>query len=86
MMSDITICTPDFILQDAHFGMHGGHVPGDGMTMALQKVLGVERGDYMVVRPTGIDAQTCLRWAVVNEIVERDKMIVERAWELPASS
>jgi enoyl-CoA hydratase/carnithine racemase len=81
MMSDITICTPDFILQDDHFGMHGGHVPGDGMTLALQKVLGIKRGNYMSLTLQGIDAETCLRLGAVNEIVERDK-ILDRAWEL----
>jgi enoyl-CoA hydratase/carnithine racemase len=81
MMSDITICTPDFILQDDHFGMHGGHVPGDGMTMALQKVLGIKRGNYMSLTLQGIDAETCLTLGAVNEIVPRDQ-INARAWEL----
>jgi len=81
MMSDITLCTPDFILQDDHFVMKGGHVPGDGMTLALQKVLGIKRGNYMSYTNQGIDAETCLRLGAVNEIVERDQ-IVERAWDL----
>ena len=79
MMSDITICTPDFILQDDHFGMRGGHVPGDGMTMALQKVLGIKRGNYMSLMLKGIDAKTCLELGAVNEIVERDQLL-DRAW------
>ena len=53
MMSDITLCTPDFILQDDHFVMKGGHVPGDGMTLALQKVLGIKRGNYMCLHQPG---------------------------------
>jgi enoyl-CoA hydratase/carnithine racemase len=79
MMSDITLCTPDFILQDDHFLM--GHVPGDGMTLALQKILGIKRGNYMSYLNQGIDAETCLRLGAVNEIVEREQ-IVERAWEI----
>ena len=79
MMSDITLCTPDFILQDDHFLM--GHVPGDGMTLALQKILGIKRGNYMSYLNQGIDAETCLRLGAVNEIVERDQ-IVDRAWEI----
>ena len=81
LMSDITLCTPDFILQDDHFVMKGGHVPGDGMTLALQKVLGIKRGNYMSYTNQGIDAEACLRLGAVNEIVERER-IVERAWEL----
>jgi enoyl-CoA hydratase/carnithine racemase len=81
MMSDITICTPDFILQDDHFGMKGGHVPGDGMAMCMQYILGIKRGNYMALTCKGIDAEECLRLGAVNEIAEADK-IVERAWEI----
>src|SRR5512139_3013757 len=81
LMSDITLCTPDFILQDDHFGMHGGHVPGDGMTMCLQKVLGIKRGNYMALTCKAIDAKTCLELGVVNEVVERERLL-DRAWEL----
>ena len=80
-MSDITLCTPDFILQDDHFGMHSGMVPGDGQMMALQVLLGLKRGNYLAYTLKGIDAQTCLELGAVNEIVERDK-ILDRAWEL----
>lgn len=81
MMSDITLCTPDFILQDDHFGMHSGHVPGDGMGLCLQQVLGIKRGNYMMMTCEGIDAQKCLELGVVNEVVEKGK-VVDRAWEL----
>jgi len=81
LMSDITLCTPDFILQDDHFGMHGGMVPGDGQMMALQVLLGLKRGNYLALTTKGIDAKTCLELGAVNEVVERDK-ILDRAWEL----
>lgn len=81
MMSDITLCTPDFILQDDHFGMDSGHVPGDGMGMCLQEILGIKRGNYMMLTCDAMDADTCLELGVVNEVVERDD-IVSRAWEL----
>jgi enoyl-CoA hydratase/carnithine racemase len=81
MMSDITLCTPDFILQDDHFGMNSGHVPGDGMGMCLQEILGIKRGNYAMLTCQGIDAETCLKLGAVNEIVPRET-IVDRAWEL----
>ena len=81
LMSDITLCTPDFVLQDDHFGMHSGMVPGDGQMMALQVLCGLKRGNYLAYTTKGIDAQTCLQLGAVNEIVERDK-ILDRAWEL----
>lgn len=80
MMSDVCFCTPDFILQDDHYGMNGGHVPGDGMGLCLQEILGIKRGNYMMITCGGMDAQQCLEAGVVNEIVEKDK-IVDRAWE-----
>ncbi|MGY0563561.1 MAG: enoyl-CoA hydratase/isomerase family protein [Paraglaciecola chathamensis] len=81
MMSDITLCTPDFVLQDDHFGMDSGHVPGDGMGLCLQEILGVKRGNYMMLTCEAMDAQTCLELGAVNEVVERED-IVDRAWEL----
>ena len=81
LMSDITLCTPDFILQDDHFGMTAGMVPGDGQMMALQVLCGLKRGNYLAYTTDGIDAQTALELGAVNEIVDRDKM-VDRAWEL----
>ena len=81
LMSDITICTPDFILRDGHFGMNSGHVPGDGMGMCLQHVLGIKRGNYMMLTCDSMDAETCLEMGAVNEVVERED-IVDRAWEL----
>ncbi len=80
MMSDVTFCTPDFVLQDDHFGMHGGHVPGDGMMMCLQQVLGLKRAAYMALTCKGLSAQECLELGAVNEIVERDQ-IVQHAWD-----
>ena len=81
MMSDITICTPDFILQDDHYGMDSGHVPGDGMGLCLQEILGIKRGNYAMLTCEGIPAEKCVELGAINEIVERDQ-IVERAWEL----
>ena len=81
LMSDITLCTPDFILRDGHFSMDSGHVPGDGMGLCLQQVLGIKRGNYMMLTSGSMDAAECLELGVVNEVVERDG-IVDRAWEI----
>ncbi len=81
MMSDITLCTPDFVLKDDHYGMDTGHVPGDGMGLCLQEILGIKRGNYMMLTCDAMDAEKCLEMGVVNEVVNRDD-ILERAWEL----
>lgn len=79
LMSDITLCTPDFVLRDDHFG--AGAVPGDCQGLCLQAVLGIKRGAYMMFMVNGIDARTALDWGIVNEVVPREKLL-PRAWEI----
>lgn len=81
MMSDITICSEDFILQDDHYSMNTGHVPGDGMGLCMQELLGIKRGNYLMMMCQGIDAQTCLKMGIVNEVLPKDR-VVDRAWEI----
>jgi len=45
------------------------------MTLAMQKVLGIKRANYMTLTLQGIDAETCLKLGVVNEVVEREKLL-----------
>ena len=81
MMSDITLCTPDFVLQDDHFVHGGGHVPGDGMNFSYRVCLGQKRAAYMAYMEPKIDAETALAWGLLNEIVEHDQLI-PRAYEI----
>lgn len=78
-MSDITICTPDFMVGDDHFG--DATVPGDGQSLALQAALGIKRASYMMYMVHHIDAKTALDWGIVNEVVPKDKLL-PRAWEI----
>ncbi len=79
MMADITLCTPDFRVRDDHFG--DGTVPGDGQGLILQTILGLKRANYMMYMVNSIDAQTCLDWGLVNEVLPREKLL-PRAWEI----
>lgn len=76
---DLTLCTPDSIFREGHFG--AGLVPGDGQYLALRHLLGDKRTNYLVYTQKAVDAETALEWGLVNEVVERDK-ILDRAWEL----
>ncbi len=78
-MSDITLCTPDFILRDDHFG--DATVPGDMQSLIIQAICGLKRGNYMMFMVNGVDAKTCLDWGLVNEILPREKLL-PRAWEI----
>jgi enoyl-CoA hydratase/carnithine racemase len=77
LLSNVTLCTPDFVLRDDHF--KGGVVPGDGMSLCLQGLLGIKRAASMMYTLKSIDAKTCLDWGVVNEVIPRDKLL-GRAW------
>lgn len=78
-LSDITLCVPEFILRDDHFG--DATVPGDAQGLIIQAICGLKRGNYMMFMVNGVDAKTCLDWGLVNEIVPREKLL-DRAWEI----
>ncbi|MBQ9031991.1 MAG: enoyl-CoA hydratase/isomerase family protein [Parasporobacterium sp.] len=85
MLADITICTPDFVLRDDHYTTPPiGHVPGDGMYLAMQHLIGPKRANYFEYFHQEFTAQECVDLGIMNEVVERDK-INDRAWELARS-
>jgi len=79
LMSDVTICDPDYTFSDAHFSRD--MVAGDGMNFALSVAAGVKRANYMSFMEPKIDAKTALEWGIINEIVPHDKLI-SRAYEI----
>jgi enoyl-CoA hydratase/carnithine racemase len=79
IMSDISLCTPDFVVRDDHFG--DMTVPGDGQALVLQNILGLKRANYLMFTVDCIDAQTILDWGMVNEILPKEKLL-PRAWEI----
>jgi len=79
VLCDITLCTPDFVFQDVHF--KGGAVPGDSQGLLLQGMMGIKRAAYAMYLGSGIDAGTALDLGIVNEVLEKDK-ILPRAWEI----
>lgn len=81
IMSDMALCTPDFVIRDDHFLMPPGHVPGDGMFMALQHLIGPKRACAIEYTGCGYDAKKCVDLGIINEVVERDKLL-DRAWEI----
>jgi enoyl-CoA hydratase/carnithine racemase len=79
LLSDITLCTPDFVLRDDHFSAN--FVPGDCQFMCMQMLCGVKRAAYSVYLAKGIDAEKCLEMGVVNEVLPNEKLL-PRAWEI----
>ena len=80
LLSDIVLATPATVFQDKpHFEF--GIVPGDGVHLVWQEVIGTVRGRYFLLTRQELDARTAKEWGAVNEIVPADKLLI-RAREI----
>jgi enoyl-CoA hydratase/carnithine racemase len=80
LLADIVLATPSTVFQDKpHFEF--GIVPGDGVHLLWQEVIGTIRGRYFILTRQELDAQTAKEWGAVNEIVPADKLL-PRAHEI----
>jgi enoyl-CoA hydratase/carnithine racemase len=74
LLADIVLATPSTVFQDKpHFEF--GIVPGDGVHLLWQEVIGTVRGRYFILTRQELDAQTAKEWGAVNEIVPADKLL-----------
>jgi enoyl-CoA hydratase/carnithine racemase len=82
VMCDVVLCTEDASFADLpHFP--AGVVPGDGVHVVWQHILGPNRGRYFMLMGQIIKAPEALGLGIVNEVVSRDKLL-PRAWEVAA--
>jgi enoyl-CoA hydratase/carnithine racemase len=61
---------------DAHFQlpeMTMGLVPGAGGTASIPRRIGRQRATWLALSGERIDAETALRWGLVDEVAERDR-------------
>ena len=58
-----------------------GLVPGDGIHSAFIEIMGIKRAAYALLTCEMMDAQKCLEYGLVNEVVPRDQLDA-RAWEI----
>jgi enoyl-CoA hydratase/carnithine racemase len=80
LLADIVLASPSTVFQDKpHFEF--GIVPGDGVQLLWQEVIGTVRGRYFILTRQELDAQTAREWGAVNEIVPADKLLA-RAREI----
>lgn len=74
LLADIVLATPSTVFQDKpHFEF--GIVPGDGVNLLWQEVIGTIRGRYFILTRQELDARTAKEWGAVNEIVAPDKLL-----------
>jgi enoyl-CoA hydratase/carnithine racemase len=80
LLADIVLATPATVFQDKpHFEF--GIVPGDGVNLPCQEVIGTIRGRYFILTHQELDAETAKQWGAVNEIVPAGKLLA-RAREI----
>lgn len=80
VMSDIVIASPHATFQDRPH-IPSGAVPGDGVAVVWQELLGMNRGRYFLLTGQVLSAEEALELGVVNEIVPHEQLL-ERAYEL----
>jgi enoyl-CoA hydratase/carnithine racemase len=74
LLADIVLATPSTVFQDKpHFEF--GIVPGDGVHLLWQEVIGSVRGRYFILTRQELDAETAKAWGAVNEIVPSTELI-----------
>jgi len=79
-LSDITLASENATFQDkAHVPL--GTVPGDGVHIAWQELLGSNRGRYFLLTGQVLSAQQAMDWGVVNEVLPQGQLM-PRAMEL----
>lgn len=80
VLGDINLASTKAVYADeGHFT--AGEVPGDGVHILWQELLGTNRGKYFLLTGQHVDAYEALRLGVVNEVLEPDQLM-PRALEL----
>ncbi len=79
-LSDITLAAEGAVFQDRpHIPFHT--VPGDGVHIVWQELLGTNRGRYFLLTGQVLDARQALELGVVNEVLPKERLM-PRAMEL----
>lgn len=80
LLCDIVLAAEHSVFQDApHYP--SGLVPGDGVHVVWQMLLGLNRARYVLLTGQQLSAAEALQLGVVNEVLPQAKLL-ERAWEL----
>jgi enoyl-CoA hydratase/carnithine racemase len=80
LLSDITLAAETAVFQDAPH-VPAGAVPGDGVHIVWQELLGSNRGRYFLLTGQTLSAREALALGVVNEVLPGERLM-PRALEL----
>lgn len=80
LLCDIVLAAEHSVFQDApHYP--SGLVPGDGVHVVWQMLLGLNRGRYFLMTGQQLSAHEALQLGVVNEVMPQAQLL-DRAWAL----
>jgi enoyl-CoA hydratase/carnithine racemase len=80
VLGDINLAADTAVFADeGHFT--AGEVPGDGVHLIWQELLGPNRGKYFLMTGQHLDAQAALEYGIVNEVL-KPQDLMPRALEL----
>jgi enoyl-CoA hydratase/carnithine racemase len=80
LLADITIASDDATFADKPH-LNFGIVPGDGIHVIYEEVLGINRARYFALTQQQIDAQAALTLGLVNEVVPKSA-VYDRAVQI----
>src|SRR5260370_37180142 len=74
LLADIVLATPATVFQyKPHFEF--GIVPGDGVNLLWQEVIGTIRGRYFILTRQELDAESAKQWGAVHKIGPPGKLL-----------
>jgi enoyl-CoA hydratase/carnithine racemase len=80
LLSDIVLASEEATFSDAPHFRHGT-VPGDGVHLVWQSLLGRNRGRYFLLTGARISAVEALELGLVGEVLPAEQLLT-RSWEL----
>jgi enoyl-CoA hydratase/carnithine racemase len=82
LLCDVTLMSDDATIMDPHMNLNWA--AGDGIQIAFRMAMGYKRSVYALMTGQQIDAETALKWGMVNEVLPKEKLY-DRAQELARS-
>ena len=73
LMCDFLIATPSAKFADTHARV--GVVPGWGLSQKLPRLIGINRAKELSLTGNFLDAETAMKWGLVNRVVEEKALI-----------
>lgn len=81
LLCDIVLASDTTVFIDSGHFVHGNLVPGDGINVVTQWLMGPNRSRYFHLTGQQLSAHEAKDYGLVNEVLPKEK-ILDRAWQL----